>query len=140
MTTIWKLDPNGPLDCLIVDDDPSVIDTLKMYCEDLHLFRNIIVAEDGHMATTKMSNQKFALILIDLNMPKKDGIKLLKDFSSKTNINNIDNVVIVSGELDQKKLTEAISMKVKNFITKPFSEEVFQDKVRPALNLVKEND
>jgi len=136
MSTNWKLDPEGPRDCLIVDDDPAVIDTLTMYCENLGIFRNIVPAENGQVAATKLRNQKFALILVDVNMPKKDGLALLDDFDSISNPNDKSKVVIISGELDKAKLTEAISKGVKNFVIKPFDEKTFQEKIRPALSLV----
>lgn len=136
MSVDWKLDPEYSRDCLIVDDDPAVVDTLQMYCENLAIFRNIIVAEDGQVATNKMNNQKFALMLVDINMPKKSGIELLKDFGSISNVNDTKHVVIISGELDAVKLKESMSSGVTNFIIKPFDEKTFREKIKPALNLL----
>lgn len=136
MSVDWKLDPEGPVDCLIADDDPAVVDTLTMYCENLGIFRNIVPAEDGQVATTKLRNQKFALILVDINMPKKDGLSLLTDFTTVSNMNELSYVVIISGEIDKPKLTEALTKGVKNFLTKPFDEEMFRKKIKPALNLI----
>lgn len=136
MNTNWKLDPDGPRDCLIIEDEPAVVETLKMYCENLGIFRNIVIAEDGQIASNKMINQRFALILIDINLPKKDGLSLLEDFNTMSNVNNLNNAVIISGELDRLKLQTAISSGVKNFIIKPFDEKTFQNKIKNALNLV----
>ena len=136
MSIDWKLNPEGPRDCLIIDDDPSVVDTLTMFCENLAIFRNIVVAEDGQMASVKIRNQKFALILIDLNMPKKDGLKLVADFSTASNKNDIQNAVVISGEIDKAKLQEAISHGIRNFVTKPFDETTFREKIKPALQLM----
>ena len=135
MSMNWKLDPEGPKDCLIVDDDPAVVETLTMYCENLGIFRNIVPAEDGQVAATKMRNQRFALILVDLNMPKKDGLALLEDFKSLSNKNEIQRVVVISGKLDKNKLSESLSHGVKNFVIKPFDENKFQEKIKPALVL-----
>lgn len=123
---------NSSLDCLIIDDEKDVCEVLKIYCENLGVFRNIIVARDGVMGTNKLHNQKFGLILLDINMPKKSGLDVLKEFEGDHK-NSFESVVVVSGELDKTKLTAILGKGVKNFIIKPFTEAQFQEKVLPIL-------
>jgi len=120
------------IDCLIIDDERDICEVLKLYCENLGIFRNIIVARDGVTGTNKLHNQKFGLILLDLNMPKKTGIDVLKEFDGDHK-NNLEDVVVVSGELDKTKLTKILTRGVKNFMIKPFDEAQFQEKVLPVL-------
>ncbi len=119
-------------DALIIDDDKDVRDVLVLYCENLGVFRTIITATDGADASKKMSNQKFTLILMDINMPKKSGIHLLKEFDS-VNRNSLEDVVIVSGELDKTKLTKAMEAGIRHFLIKPFDEAAFQEKALKVL-------
>ena len=125
---------NSSLDCLIIDDEKDVCEVLKIYCENLGVFRNVIVAKDGVMGTNKLHNQKFGLILLDINMPKKSGLDVLKEFDGDQK-NNFESVVVVSGELNKEKLTTILGKGVKNFIIKPFTEAQFQDKVLPILKM-----
>ena len=129
---------NALLDCLIIDDEKDICEVLKIYCENLGVFRNIIVARDGIVGTNKLHNQKFGLILLDINMPKKSGLDVLKEFEGDHK-NNLDSVIVVSGELDKTKLSAILGKGVKNFIIKPFTEAQFQEKVIPILkaNLAK---
>lgn len=120
------------LDCLIIDDDKGVCEVLKAYCENLGVFRNIIIARDGVTGTNKLHNQKFGLILLDINMPKKSGLDVLNEFDGDHK-NDFDSVVVVSGELDKTKLTAILSRGVKNFMIKPFTEAQFQEKALPIL-------
>jgi two-component system, chemotaxis family, chemotaxis protein CheY len=121
-------------DVLIVDDDTAVCETLKTYCENMGCFRNILITHDGSMASSKLRNQKFALILLDLNMPKKGGVDLLRELDDKT-INSKNSIVIVSGELDKTKVESIYAAGVKFFLPKPFAEADFQDKILKLLNL-----
>lgn len=123
-------------DAIIVDDDREVIEVLKMYCENLGCFRYIITAKDGIEASMKLSNQKFALILLDINMPKKTGVDILKELDKNSN-NSVDSIVIVSGELNKSVISTAMSKGVKNYLVKPFDEEAFQLKIRQVLAKVR---
>ncbi|PIP95654.1 MAG: hypothetical protein COW00_00760 [Bdellovibrio sp. CG12_big_fil_rev_8_21_14_0_65_39_13] len=123
-------------DAIIVDDDKEVIEVLKMYCENLGCFRYIITAKDGIEASMKLSNQKFALILLDINMPKKTGVDILKELDKNSN-NSVDSIVIVSGELNKNVISTAMSKGVKNYLVKPFDEDAFQTKIRQVLAKVR---
>ncbi|MBT3584303.1 MAG: response regulator [Halobacteriovoraceae bacterium] len=121
-----------PKDVIIIDDDKKVCDVLEMYCENLGCFRNIIVANDGSIASKKLTNQIFGLILLDVNMPRKTGIDILKEFKD-SHPNNIENVILVSGELDKHVITAAMKQGCKQYLVKPFDEGAFAEKVRPVL-------
>lgn len=127
---------NAPLtdDVIIIDDDRGVIEVLEIYCENLGCFRNIIKARDGSEASKKLANQKFALILLDINMPKKSGVDIIKELEDKNHPNDLAAVVIISGELNKTILAESLKRGAKNFLVKPFDEEQFREKVRLVLS------
>jgi response regulator of citrate/malate metabolism len=123
-------------DVIIIDDDQNVIDVLVMYCETSGYFRNIITAKDGSEASKKLANQKFAIILMDINMPKKTGVDLVKEFDPETG-NDPDSVIIVSGELSKRVIQEVITRGVKNFLVKPFDEDSFNSKIKSVLKCIR---
>lgn len=127
---------NAPLtdDVIIIDDDRGVIEVLEIYCENLGCFRNIIKARDGSEASKKLANQKFALILLDINMPKKSGVDIIKELEDKNHPNDLAAVVIISGELNKTILAESMKRGAKNFLVKPFDEEQFREKARLVLS------
>ncbi len=124
---------NQPVgDVLIVDDDPAVCEILKQYCINLGCFRHIVIAHDGALASNKLRNQKFKIIFLDMKMPKKAGLDVLREFDDRS-LNLRTSVLIVSGEIDRTILEKTVVLGVKNFLTKPFNEADFQEKVLKML-------
>lgn len=121
-------------DVLIIEDDISICEILEDYCKKMGCFRNVLIAQDGSMASSKMRNQKFALILVDLKLPKKGGLDLVRELDDKS-VNRRSSVLIVSGTLDKTMLEKLVALGVKNFLPKPFDEAGFQEKVLKVLAL-----
>ncbi len=124
-------------DVIIIDDDRGVIEVLELYCENLGCFRNIIKARDGSEASKKLANQKFAIILLDINMPRKSGIDIIKEVEDKNHPNNLESIIIVSGELSKTVLAESMKRGVKNFLVKPFDESQFIERTKGVLAKVR---
>lgn len=120
-------------DVLIVDDDKNICEILKEYVIRMGCFKNIVMAHDGMLATQKLRNQKFALVLLDINMPKKTGLDLLAEFTDKNGLNKTHSVVIVSGTLDKDAISDITKAGIKTFLVKPFDEAAFQDRVLKVL-------
>lgn len=113
-------------DVLIIEDDPYVTEILIDYCEGLGCFRNIVTVSDGISATAKLLNQKFSVILLDIHLPKKNGIQVLQELGPNS-LNDHESFCIMSGDEDVcKTVTE---FNIKHFLPKPFNEAQFQEKV-----------
>ena len=121
-------------DVLIIDDEVDFCEIIKANCEKMGCFRNIIFAHDGSIASNKLQKQKFALIILDLKMPKKGGVDLLKEMHEKS-LNSKNSVAIISGGLDRDLIEQIASTGVRTFIPKPFPDNVFQEKILKLLNV-----
>ncbi|MFA6238298.1 MAG: response regulator [Bacteriovorax sp.] len=119
-------------DVLIVDDDPAICELLKNYCDKMGCFRHVLIANDGSIASIKMRNQKFAVIMIDLKLPKKSGIDLIRELNEKST-NRKNSILVVSGTIVQTDLEKLIELGIRNFLPKPFEEVVFQERVLKLL-------
>lgn len=97
-------------------------------------FRNIVFAHDGMLASNKLRNQKFALILLDLKMPKKGGVDILREMDDKS-LNSKNSIMIVSGVFDKTVVEKLIATGAKSFLQTPFSEVYFQGKILKLLGL-----
>lgn len=126
-------------DVIIIDDDKGVIEVLELYCDNLGCFRNIIKAKDGSEASKKLANQTFALILLDINMPKKSGVDIIKELQDRRHPNELSSVVVISGELNKNVVEETMKRGAKNFIVKPFDETQFRDKIKSVLSKTRPN-
>jgi response regulator of citrate/malate metabolism len=121
---------SNTVDVLIIDDDKDICAIMKEYLSDMKCFRLIVAAHDGSVATQKLQNQKFGLIILDMNMPKKSGFDLLKEFEGTSHsTNKKENVLVISGTLDRDLISKVIQRGVKNFLVKPFDEAGFKERV-----------
>ncbi len=119
-------------DVLIVEDDESIREILADFCKRMDCFGNIVVVNDGLMASEKMKNQKFCLMLVDLILPKKAGLDLIRELDEKSG-NLKKNIIIVSGALNETLIAKIEVLGVMNFLPKPFDEESFKEKALKVL-------
>ncbi len=119
------------MDALIIEDDKEIREDFAEILNESGLFRRVVLAEDGAVAAQKIHNQMFALILLDINLPKKDGITLLADIKKSNQM--LDRVLIISGHLNADVLKEALKFGVKNYLVKPFDPAVLREKIESLL-------
>ena len=117
---------------LIVDDETQLLSICKNFLKEMGHRGRVVQATDGAEASLKVANEEFGLILLDLNMPKMNGVSFLKQFRKKDKNKDVP-VVIISGHVTKEVLSELIVLNVRCFITKPFEFEVFIDKIHSAI-------
>ena len=95
---------------LVVDDDKEIVDSISIFLQNDGYY--VIKAYDGMEAMERLNDNEVHLILLDVMMPKMDGIKALLKIREKRNI----PVILVSAkseDTDKKELTvdeEAIKL------------------------------
>ena len=115
------------LNILIVDDDEVYLKYFEKFIKDFSTNTNIIFARDGLEATLKLKNQNFDLIILDILLPKVDGLKILESINKK------EIIVISSGEISEKNVKFLINNQIKNIIKKLFKIETLHEKFLPML-------
>ena len=113
LTTIF----NRPPLILIADDDWLNRDLLKTYltssgCE-------VMVAIDGQMALEMALRQPPDLALVDVQMPRMDGVELCKTLKSTPETRFVPVVVVTAFDTDEEKI-KAIDAGADDFISKPY--------------------
>ncbi len=111
--------------CLIVDDSKVVRMVARKILEGLD-FR-IEEAEDGQKALEACQRQMPDAVLLDWNMPVKNGIEFLKELRA-TRDGERPIVVFCTTENDLAHIKEAISAGANEYIMKPFDSEIIQSK------------
>ena len=81
-----------------------------------------IEAVDGQDALTKLATKKVDMLLTDLNMPKMDGIGLIKGVRAST-LNKFIPIVMLTTESTDSKKSEGKSAGATGWIVKPFKPE-----------------
>lgn len=120
--------------CLIVDDEIDICDILSFYLERTSKFASIITATDGNDAMFKLENQVFDLILLDCNMPKASGLTVIENLGK----NSIENVCVISGDIDMEVAKGFVDKGVKHFLIKPFDKENFLKRVNEIVQVVED--
>ncbi len=111
---------------LVVDDDPSVREFLKKVLEDTGY--EVILAADGEEAADKLDDPKIDLLILDLNMPNRDGWDVLEDAHSD---HPLMPVVIVTGMIDQ--LATMAIPGAAALLQKPIDVPVMLEKIKELL-------
>ena len=84
---------------LIAEDNLADIELIKSAFDEINLFAEIIIVKDGQALLDFFENdniEKLALVLLDLNLPKIDGMDILKKFYTDKVLKKIPIVVFTS--------------------------------------------
>jgi len=114
-----------PVEILLVEDNEGDVGLIEEVFEEAKIRNNIHVAEDGKEAVLYLRGEgKFSgsprpdIILLDLNLPKKDGREVLKEIKEDDNLKNIP-VVILTTSNAEKDILRAYDLHANAYITKP---------------------
>lgn len=104
---------------LIVDDTSTSRMLIRDGLEELGV-RNISFAGDGEQALQFMMSTPAHLVISDFNMPKLDGLGLLKAIRNHAPTRKVP-FIMLTGRTDKALLENAVKAGVNNFLTKPFT-------------------
>lgn len=122
---------------LMIDDNVKLIDAVKEYFKNNEEVKVVLEAYNGleGMEIIKNKTDEFDIILLDLIMPKKDGLYVLEEMKN----NNIDKKVIVETSYNASEvIREVAEYDVNYFILKPFDLEDLEKKIYDVFK--KKND
>jgi len=122
------------LKILLIEDD--MIEIMKMHrtVASLKLNHKIIEANDGEEAL-KILEQKYSLpdiILLDLNMPKINGIEFLKILKKDKELKYIPTIILTTSS-NQKDLLECYKTGIAGYVLKPLKYEDYVSKIDKLL-------
>lgn len=120
-------------DILIISNAASICNTARKYCNTMGCFKNVIIARNQMVASRKLLNQKFAVILLDIDMPLDEGFKILNEIDDKTN-NKPGAICVVCKTLEKDLIEKIASKKIKHVLVKDLNETQFQQRVLKILN------
>jgi two-component system response regulator FixJ len=113
---------------LVVDDTPQVRDVVELMLD--HEGYNVETASTAGEALSINAEGRVALFIIDMHMPGKSGLELLKDLNVRE---NPYEAIIITGSAEFDNFIEAQEYGVFGFIHKPFTHKILVDYVSRAL-------
>ena len=112
---------------LVVDDSNIIINYIENIVKDEY---NVVRANNGIEAVNKLNDSIYAMLL-DINMPKSNGIDVLKYLNDNDLIDKVP-VVIITGNDTKDAIKEVIGYQVLDVLNKPFS----VDNIKRVLSLI----
>jgi two-component system chemotaxis response regulator CheY len=112
---------------LVVDDFATMRKIVRNILKQIG-FEDISEAEDGNAALRVIKNEKVGLVVTDWNMPNMSGLELLQEIRRNGQTQKIP-VLMVTAEGLKENVMEAVKAGVNNYVVKPFTAEVLQEKI-----------
>ncbi|MEE9584332.1 MAG: response regulator [Candidatus Brocadiales bacterium] len=119
------------IEILLVEDDQGDVDLIKEALKESKFHNNLDVVEDGEEAMAFLRREgRFAdatepdLILLDLNLPKKDGREVLAEIKEDPALKRIPVVVLTTSEAEQD-VVKSYDLHANCYITKPVDLDQF---------------
>ena len=116
---------------IIEDDDMDALLVCKVF-GDLKVTNDIIHKVDGEDALqylTDSSNQMPCVILLDMSMPRMNGLEFLKVIKADDNLKRIPVVILTTSD-DEESILESYSFSVAGYIVKPVDYKEFVEAIR----------
>jgi serine phosphatase RsbU (regulator of sigma subunit) len=117
---------------LIVDDDFSGLDILQARLSAQHYA--FISATDGEMALAMVADRKPDLILLDVMMPKIDGIEVCRRIKSNADLPFIP-VIMVTAKTDSRDIVAGLDAGADEYLTKPYNHSALAARVKSMLRI-----
>jgi chemotaxis family two-component system response regulator Rcp1 len=129
------MNPNSsgrPIEILLVEDNPGDVRLTVEGLKEGKVHNRLQVARDGVEAMEYLhdpANSRPDLILLDLNLPRKDGREVLLEIKSDPRLKTIPIVVLTTSRAEQDVL-RSYELQANCYITKPVDLEQFMTVVR----------
>jgi CheY-like chemotaxis protein len=121
---------NRPI--LLVEDDKIDAMTVMRALKDLKITNTLVHVYNGLEALDHLKNlnyEKPCIILLDLNMPKMNGIELLKVLKNDALLKKLPVVVLTTSNAEKDK-TESFNLSVAGYMLKPVDYKQFVDVIK----------
>ncbi len=129
-------DSGSRVEILLIEDNPGDVRLTKLALRGGKILNNINVVMDGAEAMDYLLRKgKYSdatrpdLIILDLNLPKKDGRQVLKEIKDNESLRRIPIVVLTTSR-DEQDVLKSYNLHANAYITKPLDLDQFIDVVR----------
>ncbi|WP_408955990.1 response regulator transcription factor [Natroniella sp. ANB-PHB2] len=119
---------------LIVDDDQNVIEILKLYLNKEDFI--VLSAQDGQEAIRKTNQEGPDLIILDIMMPKLDGLEVCKELRKDNQI----PIILLSAKSEEFDRVLGLELGADDYVIKPFSPREVVARVKVILKRINKNN
>jgi two-component system, OmpR family, KDP operon response regulator KdpE len=112
---------------LLVDDEPRLLDSVRMNL-DLEGFE-VFEAHDGQEALEKISKLMPELVVLDVMMPRMDGLETLRELRRFSSV----PVIMLTVKADDSDIVLGLERGADDYVAKPFSQQVLLSRIKAVL-------
>jgi DNA-binding response OmpR family regulator len=113
---------------ILLADDEQAIQTLLSYPLQKDGYE-VVRASDGREALARFSEQPFDLVVLDVMMPRLDGLEVCRRLRSRSSV----PIIMLTAKAEEIDKVLGLELGADDYITKPFSLREFRSRVRAAL-------
>ncbi len=122
---------------LVVEDDSDIATLITLYLERDGW--RCDVAHDGHEALAKLGAETYRLVVLDLQLPRRDGLSVLTQIRANPRLKHLP-VVIVTARGEETDRIVGLEVGADDYIVKPFSPKEFAARVKAILRRMDRNE
>ena len=115
---------------LVVDDEPSIREVITLYLKRSGFL--VTPAADGQAALDALSRQHFDLVVLDVMLPKVDGLEVTRRLRATTET----PIIMLTARSEEIDRILGLEMGADDYVTKPFSPQELVSRVRAVLRRV----
>lgn len=123
---------------LVADDTMDNVTLLTRYLE--YEGYDQIIARDGLEALNKVRDEMPDLLLLDVNMPNKDGFTVLEEIRRDPSVAHIPVIILTAARLDPADVQSGLNLGADDYITKPFDRHELMARIRTKLRVKEAED
>ncbi len=127
-----------PFKILIADDMPDNVTLLTRYMQSEGY--NYITAANGVEALAKIRAEMPDLILLDVNMPQKDGFAVLEELRGDPEIQYIPVIILTAARSNPGDVQSGLNLGADDYVTKPFDKRELFARIRTKLRVKEAED
>ena len=120
-------EPARTLRILVVDDEPAMVGAVSALVGSAG--HQVVTAYDGDTALRRLAEESPDLVLLDLAMPGRDGVDVVRVARRTTEV----PIIILTGEADELAKVEALDAGADDYVTKPFGRQELLARIRAVI-------
>lgn len=123
---------------LVADDVMDNVTLLTRYLE--YEGYDQVIARDGQEALDKVRDELPDIVLLDVNMPKKDGFTVLEEIRNDPAVAHIPVIILTAARLDPSDVRSGLNLGADDYVTKPFDRHELMARIRTKLRVKEAED
>lgn len=119
---------------VVCDDEPQIRKILTITLESADY--KVVEAENGKDAITQVATSHPQLVILDLGLPDRDGLSVLKEIRTWTQV----PVIILSVKNSEEDIVKALDLGADDYLTKPFNTSELLARIRANIRRTQQSD